>query len=102
MATASEYIAANDNAADYATSKVEAINQQALEDIDDLIHRVEGRDSELWDYLDVDSELTVSNFENEERDERGIDWTLGFSSITAASTMQFFLDNRITKPVYVN
>ena len=98
---AAEYIRKNDNAADYSTSQVESVYNDALEDIDDLIHKVEGRDVELWDHLEIDAETVVADFEAEPRDDRGLDWVLGFSGVAAASTLQFFLDKRqalIIKP----
>jgi hypothetical protein len=92
--TAAEYIAANDNAADYSTSQVESVYNEALEEIDDLMHNVEGRDAELWDHVEVNPEDTVQDFDSVERDERGLDWVIGFSGVAAAATLQFFLDKR--------
>ncbi len=96
-----EYIEANDNASDYADSHIAGLEQDALEDIDDLFNSVENRDMELWDVMeDVDLNLTIEDYDNEEI--RGLDWSLGMASISAASLSQFFLENRtetIIEPV---
>ena len=94
-----KYIEANDNASDYADKLIKDLEQQALEDIDDLYRNAENRDDELWDSMEVDTELVLGDYDAEEI--RGIDWSLGLAGISAASQSQFFLDNReetIIKP----
>lgn len=89
-----KYLQANDNADDYADSLLLGLRQRSLEDIDSLITSVDERDEELWDDMDVDSELELADYENIEVEERGFEWILGLSGIAAAASTQFFLDNR--------
>lgn len=96
-----QFVAASDNANEYADDRRKKIKPQALEDIDALLSSVEDRDDEFWESVGVDSELTVSDFDSVPINDRNIDWSLDFSGIVAAAGLQFFLDNReelILKP----
>jgi hypothetical protein len=95
MATAEEYIRAVDNAADYADDQVESVQQRALEEIDARF-RGENRDVELWQAMGVDSALTIQDYNEAERDDRDLDWSLGVAGIAAASTVDFWLVDRET------
>jgi len=92
--TIDAYVKATDEAADFVTHQLAKIYPQALEDIDDLFRSVDNRDPELWDELDVDSEITVDEYEVEE--DRDLDWILGMAGISAASLTQFTIDNAET------
>lgn len=85
------YVKATDEATDFMTHKLAQMYQPALEDIDDLFRDVGHRDQELWDELGADAETTVDEYEQDE--DRNIDWVIGMSTMSAASTMQFYLDN---------
>jgi len=91
---ATQYLEANDNADLYAESLIDRLEQKALEDIDDLFNSVERRDDELWTDLGVNPELIVGDYEQEDIENRNLDWTLGLAGISAASQTQFFLENR--------
>lgn len=95
------FIIASDNASDYADHLIEGLEQAANEDIDDLYRRVEPRDLEFWETVEVNTEAVISDFDAVPRNERDLDWTLGLSGMSAAALYQFFLDNRedtIIKP----
>ena len=89
-----QYVAASDNANEYSTNQVDDIKQKALEDIDDLMANDTNRDEELWDELEADVAETVSDFEAVEQEDREVAWLIGFSAVSAASAVQFFLSNR--------
>ena len=96
-----EYIAASDNASDYADAQAKKLEQRALEDIDDLTRNPERRDTEFWAAFDVNEQLTVADYEAEPVLERGPEWSLGLAGIYGASRSQFVMDNRealIIKP----
>lgn len=102
MPTVEEYIQANDNAGDYADSLVDGLEHRALEDMDDLYTSTSRRDNELWEGLGVAPDLVLSDYDEVERDERGLTWSEGLAGISAAALYQFFLDHRddtIIKPV---
>jgi len=99
--TAEEYIKKADSADDYLEKQAEDLEQKALEDIDAL-YNGEYRDVELWDETGVPDEITVGDYEEVETDDRDIEWIIGLAGISAASGLQFFLDNRndlLTKPL---
>jgi len=101
MPTVEEYIAATDNANDYADSLMEKLEQRALEDMDDLYTSTGNRDVELWSEMGVNPDLVLSDYDEIERDDRDLNWTTGLGGISAASLHQFTLDNReetIIKP----
>ena len=89
-----EFIAASDNASDYADKQVDDLYDDALGDIDELMRNPDSRDEDLWDELDVDPEATVKDYDETPRDDRDLDWVIGFSGLTAAASLQFFLTNR--------
>jgi len=102
MSVVDDYVSAADNAAEYSNQQIEQLKQRSLEDQDNLFYSVDERDSELWEQMGVDSDLTVADYEKEEIDSRGIAWSLGLAGIAAASRVQFFLDNReetIVRPI---
>jgi len=93
------YVEASDNASDFADTRIDALEQKAREDIDDLYRNETNRDVELWEAFEVDPELVLNDYDAEEI--RGLDWSLGLAGISAAAGAQFFLDNReetIIKP----
>ena len=101
MSAVEEYIAASDNANDYADSLTAGLEQRALEDMDDLFTATERRDEGLWTEMGVSPELVLADYDEVERDERDLDWSLGLAGISAASLHQFVIDNRedtIIKP----
>ncbi len=101
-ATAEEILLANDNASDYADKLMEDLEQVAAEDIDDLMNRLDNRNPELWAVLGVAPDLVVDDYDDVERDMRGLDWTEGLAGISAASTTQVFIEQRdetIIKPL---
>jgi hypothetical protein len=97
-----QYIRANDNADDYAEYLLSQMQQDALEDIDDMMHSLDGRDEQLWEAMDVDASLTVDDYENRQPEERSLEWVTGLAGLAAAAGTQFLLDNRddtIIRPV---
>jgi len=95
------YVQASDNANEYANVLLEAIEPKALEDIDNLMHELGDRDEDLWNEIEVDAEQTVSDYEEVPANERGLEWVIGLAAVSAAATLQFFLDERddlIIKP----
>ncbi len=102
QATARDFLVASDNADDYAEALIEALEQPAREDIDRLYNDQQFRDEELWLELGVNPEIEIAEYEAVEPDERDLVWANGFAGLTAASALQFFLDEReetIIKPV---
>lgn len=102
MATAEEYIKASDNANDYADSRIDKLEQDALEEMDYLMSSPEGRDAELWAELGIDEELTLADYDEIDDDERGLDWVEGMAGLAAGAQTQYFLDKRdetIIKPL---
>jgi hypothetical protein len=100
--TPKDYLVASDNADDYAQSRIEALDQQAHEDIDDLITSDAQRDAELWQELEVNPALTIDDYDGADPDDRDLKWTLGVAGLSAAASTQFFLDQRedtIIKPL---
>jgi len=89
-----EYIQANDNANEYSNKLLKEIQPQALEDIDDLIISDENRDVELWDEFEVDPGLVSADYDDTEVEDRDLDWVIGLAGLSAAASVQFFLDNR--------
>jgi hypothetical protein len=98
--TVSAFVAASDNANDYSQKQVDDIYPKALEDIDNLMRESVERDEELWENWDIDPELVVDDYDAEPIEDRGLNWTLGLAAISAASSVQFFLDNRV--PLIIN
>jgi len=93
MSTAEEYIKATDEASDYADNAVDEIEEHALEDIDAL-YNGHDRDDELWAQMGVQSDVVIDEYDDVEPDDRDIEWSLGVAGISAASTTNFFLNNR--------
>jgi len=96
------YIKAHDNANDYADDLIAKLEPKALVDIDGLMRGDDARDEELWTELGINSELSIADYEVDPREDRDLEWTLGLAGLSAASSTQFFLDNReetIIKPV---
>lgn len=89
--TIDAYVKATDEATDYTTTQLAKAYPDALEEIDELFRGVENRDPELWAEMDVDAELTIDEFEEDE--DRNIDWVIGLASMSAAATTQFYLDS---------
>jgi hypothetical protein len=89
-----KFITATDNANDYSDDRLAKLEQARLEEIDNLMSNAQDRDEQLWDELDVDTTLTVKDFEEIDIEDRDIEWILGLSGITSASQTQFFLDER--------
>jgi len=89
------YLLASDNASDFAQRNIELLESKALQDIDDLFMSEQNRDAELWAELGVPEELVIDDYEAEHQDNRDLDWSTGVAGIAAASTVQFFLDNRV-------
>ena len=101
MPTVEEYIAATDNANDYTDDLMAKLEQRAMEDMDDLYTSTESRDVELWSEMGVNPELVLNDYDEIERDDRDLTWSMGLGGIAAASLHQFTLDNRedtIIKP----
>ncbi len=101
MPSVEEYIAATDNANDYADDLIAKLEQRALEDMDDLYTSTANRDVELWSEMGVSPDTVLSDYDEIERDERDLNWATGLGGISAASLHQFTLDNRedtIIKP----
>ena len=97
-----QYVAASDEAGEYAQQQLDDIQEQAREDIDRLMLENAARDDELWDELEVDNELVVADYEDVVAQERDINWSLGLAGLSAAATVQFFTDNRtqlLTNPL---
>jgi hypothetical protein len=89
-----DYIAAVDNANDYADVKMAELENEAAEVIDQLLAEVEERDPELWLEFGVELELVVSEYESVPVEERDLDWSLGFAGMASAALYQYFLANR--------
>ncbi|MCK5610760.1 hypothetical protein KAR91_53295 [Candidatus Pacearchaeota archaeon] len=96
----SQFVAASDNANDYSQKQVDDIQQKALEDIDNLMTDTVERDVDLWEDWEIDPNLVITDYEDEELEDRGLDWNLGLSAMAAAATVQFFLVNR--EPLIIN
>jgi hypothetical protein len=97
-----QYIEANDNASDYADHLADQLEPHSHEDIDYLMSEELDRDEELWDELGVNTKLVLKDYLTVPVPERGLDWTLGLAGISAASTIQFFTENRddlLIKPI---
>lgn len=92
--TIAGFVAASDNANEYADERVNGAKQAALEDIDGLMSGVEDRDAELWYENGVDAEVIISDYDDVPVVDRGIDWVEGVSGIAALSGLQYLLDNR--------
>lgn len=88
------YIEANDNANDYNDAQMGALIQPALEDIDNMFVSGELRDDELWNDLGINPELVLGDYDDEPRDDRDLNWVEGLAGISAAATIQFFLDHK--------
>lgn len=100
--TPADYLVASDNADDYAAHLIAGLEQQGHEDVDDLFTSTARRDVPLWDELGVNPNLTVADYEAVPVAERGLDWTEGLAGVSAASGVQFLIDQReetIIKPV---
>lgn len=96
------FIEASDNASDYADAQVEALEQEAREDIDDLFRTAERRSVDLWDRLGVDPTATLNDYETIPASERGLDWVEGMAGLSAAATVEYFTRERerlIVNPV---
>jgi hypothetical protein len=92
--TIEDFIRASDNANDYADRQVEDLQQQALEDIDRLYNDETARDVELWEAIGADPKITAKEYDSEDRESRDLNWVAGLAALSAAATVQFFLDNR--------
>jgi hypothetical protein len=94
--TVAAYIEASDNANDYNDALIEGLEQTALEDIDNLFNSTVERDDELWTLQDVNPTLVIADYDEVERDERDLEWSLGLAGLSMAALTQFYIDNRET------
>jgi hypothetical protein len=97
-----KFVAANDNANDYADNLMDGLRQAAREDIDALLRETTGRDEELFEEFGVEPDLNVDDYDGTPGDQRDLDWSLGLSGLFAAALYQFVLDRRddtIIKPL---
>jgi hypothetical protein len=102
MTSSSEFVARSDNATDYATQAIDKLEQDALEEIDDLVSSLRRRDVELWQKLDTDATIAIGDYDQAENNDRDIYWILGLASLFSAATHQYFLHHRketILKPL---
>lgn len=90
----SQYIANSDNANEYAEEQVKKVKARALEEIDRLLGDTDGRDTELWSSFEIDADQTTAEYDEQEPEQRDLNWTMGLSALSAAAGIQFFLDNR--------
>ena len=89
-----EYLTANDNADEYAVTLLDGLEQDRLEEIDDLLNSTDRRDELLWVELEIDSELTIEDYEEAPTEDRDVNWILGLAGLATAANTQFFLDHR--------
>ncbi len=73
---------------------VESIEQDALEEIDYLLHNEERRDPEIFEMVGADPEITVDEYEAIPVEDRDAMWLAGLSAMVVACRLQFFATNR--------
>ncbi len=73
---------------------VESIEQDALEEIDHLLHNEQGRDPEIFEMVGADPEINIDEYEAVPVEERDFNWLAGLSAMVVACRLQFFAANR--------
>jgi len=73
---------------------VEGIEQDALEEIDNLLHFEDNRDPEIFALVGADPEVTIDEYEAVPVAERDFNWVAGISAMVVAARLQFFASHR--------
>lgn len=94
MATAQDLIDAEEREQARIDLFVENTEQEALEEIDELLHNEAGRDAEIFALVGADPEVTVDEYEEVPVDERDFNWLAGLSALAVASRLQVFASKR--------
>ncbi len=94
MPTAQDLIDAEEREQARLDLFVENIEQEALEDIDELLHNEAARDPEIFELVGADPEVTIDEYEEVPVDERDFNWVAGLSALAVAARLQFFASKR--------
>lgn len=94
MPTAEDLIRAEEKEQARIDMFVESIEQDALEEIDNLLHNEAGRDPEIFALVGADPEVTIDEYEEIPVEERDINWLVGLSAMVVGCRLQVFATHR--------
>ena len=94
MATAQDLLRAEEKEQARLDMFVDGITQDALEEIDDLLHHEENRDPEIFELVGADPDVTIDEYEAVPVEERDFNWVIGMSAMAVAARLQVFASNR--------
>ena len=73
---------------------VDRLEQEALEEIDNLLHNEEPRDSEIFALMGADPEITIDEYEQVPVEDRDPNWVAGVAAMSRACTLQVLANHQ--------